>query len=190
MLPAAFGIGAFVLFVFFPKQTNAGLVTAAGTIKNLGAAFGPVIGMGSGVWNAASVRLTASKLRTLHGLNADPLMVAAMVSIESNYKAGAKRYEAHLNDSSYGLMQTMLKTAQWLHGLGYKGKDFPTAKTLIDGETSIYFGMAYIDYLASYKKKSRDEQWIVESYNGGPGNSNAQTRNHYAKYLAAKTRVA
>ena len=189
MLPAAFGIGAFVLFVLFPKQTNAGLVTAAGTIRNLGAAFGPVIGMGQ-AWNAATVRLTAAKLRTLHNLNADPMMVAAMVKIESRYNASAKRYEAHLNDSSYGLMQTMLKTAQWLHGLGYKGKDYPTAKTLVDGETSLYFGMAYIDYLAKYKGKARDERWIVESYNGGPGNSNKQTQTHYAKYLQAKTEVA
>lgn len=189
MLPAL-GFGAFVLFVLFPKQTNAGLVTAAGTIKNMGAAFGPVIGMGTGIWNAASVKLTAAKLRMLHDLNADPMMVAAMVSIESRYNPGAKRYEAHLNDSSYGLMQTMLKTAQWLHGLGYKGKDYPTAKTLVDGETSLYFGMAYIDYLAKYKGKARDERWIVESYNGGPGNSNKQTQTHYAKYLQAKTRVA
>ena len=60
---------------------------------------------------------------------------------------------------------------------------------LLDPEKSIYFGAAYVEWLSNYGGKKRGVQWIVESYNGGPGNSNSQTKNHWNKYKAARMKV-
>ena len=51
----------------------------------------------------------------------------------------------------------------------------------------MYFGAAYVNWLLSYRGQARSERWIVESYNGGPGNSNTQTRRHYRRYINAKS---
>lgn len=141
-------------------------------------------------WNADRVLNEAAELRNRYGLNVSPLMIAAMAQIESSYNPKAQRHEAHLGDSSWGLMQTLLGTAQWLYDdMGYRDFGRPSEKTLTDGRTSLYFGMAYVDWLSRYKGIQRSEQWIVESYNGGPNNSNAQTRNHWAKYQRAKAQI-
>lgn len=175
--------------LFFPKQTQASLGAASNTVrKTAGAVFGPFVP--ANVWYAGKVKQVAEAHVRKFGLNCSPVMIAAMVKIESNFNPKAYRYEKHLNDASYGLMQTMLKTAQWMHDIGYKGYAYPSGTDLYQGEVSLYFGMAYVDYLTKYKKKPRDEKWVVESYNGGPGNSNSMTARHYSKYIAAKTEVA
>lgn len=126
-----------------------------------------------------------------YNLNADPVMIAAMAKIESSYNPNAVRVETHINDVSIGLMQTLVSTAQWLARdfPKYSAKGIPSDQDLLDPETSLYFGAAYIDYLSRWRGVPRDEGWIVESYNGGPNNSNAQTRNHYRKYLRAKEEI-
>lgn len=164
---------------------------AGEAIAKTGEVFGPFQPFGPPKpWTTRRVLDAAAQLRSRYNLNADPIMVAAMAQIESTNNQFAERYEAHLNDSSYGLMQTMLKTAQWLYDdMGYRGYSRPTAQSLTDGMTSLYFGMAYINWLSRYNGSPRSENWIVESYNGGPGNSNAQTRNHWNKYQAAKAQI-
>lgn len=117
----------------------------------------------------------------------DPLMLRAMAEIESSRKPWAFRFETHLGDVSTGLMQTLTTTAQWLwDDMGARAFDRPTMTTLFRPEVSMYFGAAYVNWLRTYRGKAQSEQWIVESYNGGPGNSNSGTRNHWAKYQAAK----
>jgi soluble lytic murein transglycosylase-like protein len=116
-----------------------------------------------------------------------PCMVAAMVQIESGGNPLAVRPEVHLGDASVGLMQTLVRTAQWLwDDMGYRARPRPTAVTLLVGDVSLYFGAAYIHYLSRYAGVARNERWIVESYNGGPGKSNAQTARHFVKYQAAR----
>lgn len=175
--------------LLFPKQaqTSVAKITAA-VKKTTGEVFGPMAP--PNFWYAEKVVRVARDFAIRYGLNAEPEMIAAMVKIESNFNPKAYRFERHLNDASYGLMQTMLKTAQWMYDIGYKAYARPTGTDLYDGNISIYFGMAYVDYLSKYKKKSRDEKWIVESYNGGPGNSNSGTQNHLRKYYAAKSEIA
>lgn len=134
----------------------------------------------------------ASDIASKHGLNADPLMITAMALVESgdinNPASGANRfavrYEPHINDSSIGIMQTLTSTAKWLAtDMGYKDFGVPGYTDLFDVETSIYFGVAYVDYLSNWKGKARSESFIVQSYNAGPGNS---SNHHYQKYLTAK----
>ncbi len=134
---------------------------------------------------------TAARLIDQHGLNASPCMVTAMAMVESgdinNPAAGvnrfATRFEPHLPDTSTGIMQTLLTTAQWLHEIGYTGKPKPTLQALYVPETSIYFGAAYVDWLSKYAGRSRGEDWIVQSYNAGPGGTASY---HLNKYHAAK----
>jgi soluble lytic murein transglycosylase-like protein len=114
-------------------------------------------------------------------------MIVVIASIESDFNPNAVRNEPRINDASTGLMQTLVSTAQWLwDDMGYRGFPRPTAASLLDPATSIYFGGAYLSYLFGYKGVFRSEQFVVESYNGGPGNSNTQTRQYWQKYLDRK----
>ncbi|MFA7638003.1 MAG: transglycosylase SLT domain-containing protein [Parvibaculum sp.] len=121
----------------------------------------------------------------------DPAMVVAMIEIESGFRRTAYRYERHLDDASYGLMQVLYKTAKWLHDdLKYRGYSLPAGEAMYDAATGIYFGCAYIDWLRKHPRATGSEEWVVMSYNGGPGADNSMTRNHLAKYNAAKARQA
>lgn len=139
---------------------------------------------------ASGMRQTVENVLRAHNLAVDPDMILAMIQIESSGNPKAVRYEAHLDDVSVGLMQTLGSTARWLaEDLGYTAYGLPSNDDLLSPEVSIYFGAAYVQWLSTYRGERRSEQWIVESYNGGPGNSNSQTQNHYRKYLKAKEGV-
>jgi soluble lytic murein transglycosylase-like protein len=145
---------------------------------------------GEGATPKSEILELAESVIKKHDLNADPKMVAAMIQIESSGNPKAVRYEPHIRDVSVGLMQTLGGTARWLaEDMGYRAYGVPSNEDLLDPEISIYFGAAYIEWLSTYKGQKRGVQWIVESYNGGPGNSNSQTRNHWNKYKAARMKV-
>lgn len=130
------------------------------------------------------VEALAKSVITENNFNVDPQMVVTMAKIESDFNKKAYRYEPHKNDASTGLMQTLLSTAQWLAtDMGYNRYGVPTKADLQNPKKSIYYGSAYVNWL---RTKSSNEQWVVESYNGGPGNSNSQTMAHWAKYKQAK----
>ncbi len=126
-------------------------------------------------------------------VNAD--MATAIAIIESgdvdNPELGvniyASRFELHILDTSTGVMQTLLSTATWLaKDMGYNRYGIPTAEDLYNPDKAIYFGCAYLDWLASWKGQARSEEWIVQSYNAGPNNSSA----HYLqKFKRAKEYV-
>lgn len=122
----------------------------------------------------------------------DGQMVLAIGWIESGFNPTAVRYEARINDASVGVMQTLVATAQWLAAdMGYTAYGVPDFEALLDAETSVYFGAAYLDYLANRNGLTRggSEETIVRAYNGGPGGaSSAATAPYWAKYQAAKPR--
>jgi hypothetical protein len=117
----------------------------------------------------------------------DERMVMAMIQIESAFNPRAYREEKHLNDASYGLMQTLWGTARWLHDdMGKRRYSVATPHRLYDPHVSIYFGCAMVNWLRRYRGQDRSEDWVVMSYNGGPGADNSQTQNHLRKYREAK----
>ena len=117
----------------------------------------------------------------------DHRMLATMAKIESSNNPTAVRLEPFIGDASIGLMQTLLGTARWLaEDMGYDEFGVPDAADLLDPQKSMYFGGAFVNWLRTWNGSAHNEQWIVESYNGGPGNFSAQTRNHWSKYVAAK----
>ena len=153
-------------------------------------------------WAASKVmgetaRLTVEQVRTLarnavnrDGLPVDPIMLQAMTEIESSRNPMAMRAEPQIGDASIGLMQTLMKTSKWLYDdMGARKFGEPTAERLFNPEVSMYFAGQYIKWLANYRGERRSEDWIVMSYNGGPGADNDQTRNHLRKYHEAKNRL-
>jgi soluble lytic murein transglycosylase-like protein len=100
-----------------------------------------------------------------------PQMVATIAMIESSGDPGAVRQEPAINDASYGLCQVLLGTASWLaDSMGYSALGEPTAETLLDPATNLYFACAYMHWLRNYKGAVQSDAFVVGAYNGGPGN--------------------
>lgn len=120
----------------------------------------------------------------------DEDMIVRIAWIESAFDASAVRPEPQINDASAGLMQTLVGTADWLASqMGYTafGKRASLQK-LMGPQASIYYGAAYLDYLSDYAGQRRSEEFMVRSYNGGPGNFNDDTAEYWRRYLEAKAR--
>ena len=145
---------------------------------------------GEGPLSLGNVRALAEGAVASWRFNVDPAMIVRIAWIESGFNPSAVRFEPAIGDASSGLMQTLVGTARWLaQDMGYTAFGAPTMDALIRSpQMSIYFGAAYLDYLSRYAGRSRGEEWIVRSYNGGPGHSQGATDNYWRKYLAAKER--
>jgi soluble lytic murein transglycosylase-like protein len=104
-------------------------------------------------------------------------LTLATIETESSFRPDAIREEPGINDASYGLMQTLFKTAQWM---GYKGQP----EGLFDPETSIEWGTAYHAYL--FNRFEGDLDAVIHSYNEGPGNYEKGKRvpTYYGRIIA------
>jgi len=154
-------------------------------------------GLGGGnVFNAQlgaqDIYRMADELGRVYFPTVDPLMVTAIAKIESSFRPLAERAEPHINDRSIGLMQTLVKTAQWLwDDMGARDYPRPSAASLGDPLTSLYFGMAYLNWLKSYRGQAQPVEFVVRAYNGGPGGANiAQTAVYFEKYRKARSELA
>lgn len=87
----------------------------------------------------------------------DPALVASVVEQESGFNARAYRYEAHLDDASWGLMQTLLSTARWM---GYPG----SGEGLYDPSSSLAWGLKYLDWC---RRNTKSERNMLAAYNAG-----------------------
>lgn len=97
--------------------------------------------------------------------NVDPNLVKAIIKQESAWDVNASRYEAHLNDSSWGLMQVLLKTAKWM-----LNNDKLTIQDLIKPEVNVEAGTRYLAYLSGrYPNNLQD---VMASYNAGSPRKN------------------
>lgn len=94
----------------------------------------------------------------VHGI--DPLMVAAVIRVESKFK---EENVSHVG--AMGLMQLMPKTAEWIakeSGIPYRG-----IEDLSDPETNIQMGTWYLAWLSREFKGN----WVttIAAYNAGQG---------------------
>lgn len=146
-----------------------------------------------GYLKPVSVWALAYKVIHNYHFNVSEQMATAIAIIESGdlnnpnngCNPNATRYEAGLGVSSTGLMQVLSSTANWLYSsMGYTGKH---PADLFDPEAAMYFGCAYLDYLSKYKGQARGADFIVQSYNAGPGNPST---GYLAKYNKALSWVA
>jgi soluble lytic murein transglycosylase-like protein len=84
--------------------------------------------------------------------------IKAVIQTESNGNPQAYRYEAKLNDASYGLMQLLFATAQ---GLGYEG----APAGLYDPHTNIMLGSQLLGQLRA--RIGDDFARVYSAYNSG-----------------------
>ena len=97
----------------------------------------------------------------------DPAMVMTICEIESSWRFEAYREEPRIQDASYGVMQVLFKTAQWL---GFTGN----RNDLYQPEVCILYGMLLLKKNFQTLKRHleyRDPNMfeLVASYNCGAG---------------------
>lgn len=96
----------------------------------------------------------------------DPSLVKAIIKNESNFNPMAYRHEPHINDTSWGLMQVLLKTAREV-----SGNSSLTATELIKPEINIDVGTKYIaKQLSRYNQSVKD---AIAAYNAGSARKTA-----------------
>jgi soluble lytic murein transglycosylase-like protein len=111
-----------------------------------------------------AVRVTPESLEALvvriaTQYNVPPALVKGVIKQESNWDVNASRYELALNDSSWGLMQVLLRTAK-------ETLDNPnlTIQQLIEPTTNITAGTKYLGILWNRYGNIRD---AIAAYNAG-----------------------
>lgn len=153
----------------------------------------------------AQVEALAKKITAQYFPAVDWRMLVTMAAIESTFMPNAQRKEynskGEVRDISYGLMQVLISTAEWLYAsLGRRSYGPATVANLTKPETSLYYGAAYVNWLRRWNGLARSEEWIVRAYNGGPGWQTRQaketeashqetlskTLNHWNKYKRQK----
>lgn len=136
--------------------------------------------------NRAQVFNLAKSTVNTFGFKASPVMLTSIADIESDFHRFAYRYESHIDDASYGIMQTLWETAKWLNReKGYNAQPLNNPQDLYDPAISMYYGAAYIDWLT--RAYGGSESQIIRRYNGGPrGDERAATLPYLGKYQIAK----
>jgi hypothetical protein len=104
---------------------------------------------------------TAARVASSKGL--DPVLVCAVIAQESAWDPRAYRFEPHINEASYGLMQVLESTARWM---GLTGD----VERLYDPETGITVGCDYLVWLRNFYKNDGDVRKMLGGYNAGPSN--------------------
>lgn len=95
----------------------------------------------------------------------DPYLVAAVIRSESGWNE-----EATSNRGAQGLMQLMPATAADMVRLGRVDGARYSSNNLMDPETNIEYGCAYLSYLLAYFNGATDK--AIAAYNAGMGNVN------------------
>lgn len=91
--------------------------------------------------------------------NVDPALISAIIKVESSWNPRAYRYEPHIKTASYGYMQILLTTAQWVA----EDKSI-TGEDLYDPQTNITIGTKYLkDLIDKYKELPL----AISAYNAG-----------------------
>lgn len=134
------------------------------------------------------VERLARELVTAYGFVVRPELAVAIAFQESSFRP----WVVGDDGKSFGLMQLLhppsdlaKSTAIWLHDqIGYQQFERPTVATLKRPEDSMYFGLAYLDWLRRYAGIPRPEAWMVMSYNAGPGNSSYGYLSKIGKHLS------
>lgn len=110
----------------------------------------------------------------------DPAWIKAHIKAESNWDINASRFEAHKNDTSWGLMQVLLRTAQEV-----LGDPNLTTTQLINPRVNIEAGAKFLSQLWSRFGNMRD---AIAAYNAGSPRLNAQGKYVNQNYVDKVTK--
>ena len=146
----------------------------------------------NGRMSVKDVKALAQRLIDAYGFNVSANVAAAVAIVESGSVGNpllgcdphAFRSEPQITDQSTGIMQVLTGTAQWLaKSQGYKAYGVPSMNDLYTPSIGMYFGLAYLDYLSRYGGAKRSTEWMVQSYNAGPGHAQAAYLAKFQKAL-------
>ncbi len=93
--------------------------------------------------------------------NLDPILVATVINVESNYNKNARSHQ-----DARGLMQVGPQTGEW--GAEELGISDYTAESLYNPDINIRIGCWYLDRLN--KEFNSREEIVLAAYNAGSGN--------------------
>jgi soluble lytic murein transglycosylase len=114
----------------------------------------------TGLSRAAERALAAAIVREARAARLDPLLVAAVIEVESSFRPRAVSRAGAL-----GLMQVMPATGAWLAAEAGE-PDRGTPPHLLDPEWNVALGVRYLAHLV--ERFGRVEEALV-AYNAGPG---------------------
>lgn len=165
----AFGIGAESAET--ATETPAPVASAQVTQKS----DAPVVALDAG---SKERTFLVQNWRHVSNFSADNMaLTEAIMWTESGHLKGVNQIKAKSNAGALGLMQVLPGTAEWMRGEGYR-KLQPTAAVLHTAAGSIYFGTAYLEFLEKHRR-GRGVEWMIRSYNGGPGKSLNTSEPHH-----------
>lgn len=121
--------------------------------------------------------------------NVDSEMICAIAELQSDRQPLATRYDKKTKETTLGIMQITLKTAEWLVSeLGYQSYQLEgNPEVLSKPFASVYFGAAYLKWLSNFEQKERSEEFVVRAYKGGTKKATHKTTLPYWKrYLSVK----
>lgn len=90
----------------------------------------------------------------------EPALILAHMKRESDFRPDVSREEYAINDASIGLMQVLVKTAQWM-----MNDNSITRAQLFNMDFNIEVGVKYISY--NMKRFPTDIKKAIASYNSG-----------------------
>ncbi|CAI5472647.1 unnamed protein product, partial [Closterium sp. Yama58-4] len=88
-----------------------------------------------------------------------------------------------------GLMIVLQSSAEWLaKDMGYRAYATDVTSSMTRRPfPGLYYGMAYLAWLTTYKGVARSEEFVVRAYHGGPGGwEKGPAASHWNKYREAK----
>ena len=132
---------------------------AAAIAEALGIA-GRISGAPTGLTPKQERRLASAIVREAEAAGLDPLLVAAVIEVESSFRPGAGSRAGAL-----GLMQVMPETGAWL-AARFGAPERGTEPDLLDPEWNVALGVRYLALLV--RRFGRVDEALV-AYNAGPG---------------------
>ncbi|GAB4854721.1 hypothetical protein Ancab_023306 [Ancistrocladus abbreviatus] len=116
-------------------------------------------------------------------------MVCAIAELESDRLLLATRYTKKTKETTFGLMQILPKTADWLfRDLHYQRYEVEGNPTLLHKPfVNVYVGAAYLKWLSNYEQKERSEEFVVRAFKGGTKKAtHKSTLPYWRNYLSVK----
>lgn len=115
--------------------------------------------------------------------------ICAIAELESDRQPLAQHYDKKAKDTHLGIMQILPQTADWLASeKGYGAYQLNGNESLLFRPfANVYFGAAYLKWLASFDQKERSEEFIVRAYKVGTKKATHKSSlKYWQRYLSVK----
>ncbi|GAB2276347.1 hypothetical protein Dimus_011077, partial [Dionaea muscipula] len=119
----------------------------------------------------------------------DPNMICAIAELESDRQLLTTRYIKKTKETTFGLMQVLPKTADWLfRDLQYRNYEVEGNPTLLFKPfVNVYTGAAYLKWLSNYQDKEQSEEFVVRAFKSGIKKAtHKSTLPYWRRYLSVK----